>query len=367
GTGSDAPILPVLLDLGVAVRDAEAVLAGTPGYFAPEVAALFAGIPDPPALSDRSDVFSLALTLRNALEPETMEDVVGGSVDAFVARRARRTPAPPSSRSLAYLRPCFERWLALSPDERPSADQLARELRVLTEPEERRERTWAILRWVVPLVVAFVTLGSTGLWIASREAKFQRLEAERARQMAAAQRAIAQSAQARAADFRQDLTEEARMRRELEQQIAELQREYQSSRLTREDLVSRLARTEAELSLLEQRHEESARHAARELSALREERDRLRAELEASQAALAQAQSRQAALAETEQQLRRRLSELEREREEAEEQSVALRTALEIAGAQVPPSPYAPDQDEGEEQASGEASEEAPAEPSAQP
>lgn len=340
--GDDA-ILPVLLDLGVAVQDAEAVLAGTPGYFAPEVAALFAGIPDPPPLSDRSDVFSLALALRNALEPETTEDVVGGSVDAFVARRARRAPAPPSSRDLAYLRAHFERWLALNPDERPSAEELARELRVLTEPEERRARLLSVVRWVAPVVVTFAAVMVAGLWAASREAKFQRLEAERARQQAAAQRLIAESAQARAATIREDLSHEARMRRALEQEVEQLQRAYQSSRLTREDLVARLARAESELRLREEAHQQ----VSRELAALAHERDALSAQLETRDGELSQAQQRNAALVEVEQQLRRRLAEIERAREEAEQRARALRSELDLVTARPPPSPFQDDEDAG--------------------
>ena len=47
GTGigkTFAYLLPVLLDLGVAAKDAEVMLAGTPMYFAPEVAAQFTAL-----------------------------------------------------------------------------------------------------------------------------------------------------------------------------------------------------------------------------------------------------------------------------------------------------------------------------------
>src|SRR5690606_22510940 len=98
-----------------------------------------------------------------------------------------------SSAPLAFLRPSFERWLALSPDERPTAEELASELRVLTRPEERRARRASVLRWVAPVVVAFVALGSAGFWIAARETELSRLDAERARQQADAQRLIARS------------------------------------------------------------------------------------------------------------------------------------------------------------------------------
>src|SRR5690606_36080112 len=133
-------------DLGVAAKDAENVLAGTPSYLAPEVAARFAREPDPPISTAKSDVFSLALTLRNALAPEEEEAVVGGAADAFVRNRARRSVAPPRRADLRFMRGHFERWLHVAPDHRPSADELARELAVLTLPEERRARRIATLR-----------------------------------------------------------------------------------------------------------------------------------------------------------------------------------------------------------------------------
>lgn len=350
GETGEATILPVLLDLGVAVRDAEAVLAGTPLYFAPEVAARFGGIPDPPALSDRSDVFALALALRNALEPQTAEDIVGGSVDAFIARRARRAPAPPSSSSLRFLRPSFERWLSLRPDERPTAEELARELRILTQPEERRARRSAVLRWVVPVVIAFVALGSAGFWIASRETELSRLEAERARQQAHAQRLLALAAQARAANIREDLTAEARARQALQEEVERLELEYQSSRLTRDELVMALARTEGELSMQEQRFAEASRQAARDIAALEAERDALQEELAAQAELLAQARSRAAALAAAEEERRQREEEAEQARREAEARIAQLELQLEaLRPARVPKSPFEePSSDENE-------------------
>jgi predicted nucleic acid-binding Zn-ribbon protein/tRNA A-37 threonylcarbamoyl transferase component Bud32 len=362
----DAKVLPVLLDLGVAVKDAEAVLAGTPGYFAPEVAARFAGIPDPPALSDRSDVFSLVLALRNALEPSTRDDVVGGSVDAFVARRARRSPLPPRARELAFLAPWFERWLALGPDERPTAQELARELRILTLPEEQRARRWSIVRWVAPLAVAFTALTVAAVWTSSRETRLQRLEAERAREQAFEQRMIAESAQAHAAVIREDLTKESRRRRELQGEILRLDRAYQSSRMTREDLATRLAQTEGELRLLSERHAETTRHAARdaaiaqqalaaaqlELTAAREsirdaeaslaeleqDRDRLRGQAQHSSEELEQERARVTALTEAAEAQRR---EAEQASQRAEEEIARLRARLEsLRPGLVPPSPF---------------------------
>ncbi|MGB8331449.1 MAG: protein kinase, partial [Polyangiales bacterium] len=63
GFGEDE-VTPVLLDLGVAATEAEMVVAGTPTYFAPEVAAQFASVERKPVVSNKADVFALALSLR---------------------------------------------------------------------------------------------------------------------------------------------------------------------------------------------------------------------------------------------------------------------------------------------------------------
>src|SRR5688572_22887850 len=94
--------LPVLIDLGLAVKDAELVLAGTPTYLAPEVAARFAGVPDPAPIGPKADVFALALTLRQTLDASPADSVT--SVDEFVSRRARVAPRAPSRRDLKDLR-----------------------------------------------------------------------------------------------------------------------------------------------------------------------------------------------------------------------------------------------------------------------
>ncbi|MBC7173370.1 MAG: protein kinase, partial [Polyangiaceae bacterium] len=145
-------ILPVLLDLGVAATEAEIVVAGTPTYFAPEVAAQFSGKQSAPPITLKADVFSLALALRNALEPSTKSEVRGGAVEAFIAERAERPPAPPSDPDLRFLAPSFRRWMSLDPDERPTAEELAEELEVLVLPERRRRRRKALFAAVAPIV-----------------------------------------------------------------------------------------------------------------------------------------------------------------------------------------------------------------------
>jgi serine/threonine protein kinase len=244
--GADARVLPVLLDLGVASKDAELVLAGTPAYFAPEVAARFMGVPDPPPVGPKADVFSLALTLRRALDPTPAEHIPGGAVDSFVAYRALHAPAAPTRRDLRDLAPHFARWLSRRPDQRPSADELRRELAVLTRPAEKAARRMAVLRWLLPLSLAVIAVFAAVVYVLGREASVQRIEAQEARLHAA-------KARERAASIFASLTEQEARRKALEREVQQLEAQYQSSRLTRDELASRLARAEAEVSVLNER------------------------------------------------------------------------------------------------------------------
>lgn len=267
-------ILPVLLDLGVAAKDAESVLAGTPAYFAPEVAARFAGAPDPAPVGPKADVFALALTLHHALDPEPSDVAFGGSIDAFVAYRATHAPKPSTRSDLKTLRASFERWLSFSPDVRPSAEELRRELSILTRPQEERARRNALLRWAVPTALALLVVFGTVVYGLSREASLQRNEAESARQRA-------EKAGQRAAQASATLNEQQARRRELEATVARLEGEYQSSKMTREQLATRLAQAEAELAVLNERQTTQlarARQQSDELRELREENQRLAAE-----------------------------------------------------------------------------------------
>ena len=65
--------LPMLLDLGVAATDGDAPIAGSPDYFAPELAAAWpmGGV----EIGPEADVYALALTLRNVLDPDTAPTV----------------------------------------------------------------------------------------------------------------------------------------------------------------------------------------------------------------------------------------------------------------------------------------------------
>jgi serine/threonine protein kinase len=268
-----ARILPVLLDLGVAAKDAELVLAGTPAYFAPEVAARFAQVPDPPPVGPKADVFSLALTLLRALEPRPSAQLPAGAVDAFVAYRAVYMPDPPETAALADLRPSFERWLSASPDKRPTAEEFRRELSVLTRPQERATRRAAMLRWLVPVSATVLALFFAVVTELSRQAEVSRTEAIRADERADRERARARSVS-------QSLSEQEARRAELEADVQRLEQQYQTSRMTREELASRLARTEGELTLLGDRDRAQVirlRQQADELADTERQRARLAA------------------------------------------------------------------------------------------
>lgn len=294
--GDDESLLPVLLDLGVAAKDAESVLAGTPTHLAPEVAARFAREPDPPAITGKADVFSLALTLKNALAPEEEETVLAGAVDAFVADRARRAPRPPSRPDLRFLRDSFERWLHLAPDERPTAHELARELARLTAPEEQRARRLAAMRWGLPVLVMLAVVFGAVVFVLGRETELQRIEATQARELATLERLRAEEARDRAARVRADLAEAHERRLALEADVERLQAEYTTSRLTREELASKLAHAERGLALV---REEGAMEVARvqgELRRMRESRDLTLGELDRAGEVLRAEQGRANAL-----------------------------------------------------------------------
>jgi len=241
GFGEDE-VTPVLLDLGVAATEAEMVVAGTPTYFAPEVAAQFASVERKPMVSNKADVFALSLSLRNALEPDTQEDVAAGAVDTFIEYRSRETPNAPTRKGLKYLTPFFDRWMGWDADLRPTADELAKELSALSLPEERRERVKTILRWTIPMALAL--LGASG---AAVTVFYQKAET---------QRAVAHRAKLTASDLRRDLADT----REIAEQ---LELRYEQSRLTRTELAKRLARTDGRVASLKTQLKDEERRLMR--------------------------------------------------------------------------------------------------------
>ncbi|MBK8172913.1 MAG: protein kinase [Sandaracinaceae bacterium] len=235
--GSDGEgILPVLLDLGVAAKEAEVMLAGTPMYFAPEVAAQFASLPIQHNVTISADIFSLALSLRNALEPSTQEEVAGGAVAAFVEYRAQNRPQLPVDKDLRFLNPYFERWLSPDPDKRPTAEAFVRELAVLTAPEERKERRRRTLRWLLPTAFALLSIFGAAVYVLQKNAQYQRLQALEARSEASSARADLSVANAR--------------RVALQEGISTLQSEINSSQFTRAQLATELATKQGQIRIL---------------------------------------------------------------------------------------------------------------------
>jgi serine/threonine protein kinase len=148
--------LPVLLDLGIAATRGESPRGLTLEYASPELAASALGQTREP-VGPAADVFSLALVLRNLLEPHTAQRIQGGAM-AFLHKRATEPVPAPSDKQFAHMRKAFARWLHLDPRQRPSAAEFARELALLTVPEEQRAARLRMLKRVGPLAAAGLTL-----------------------------------------------------------------------------------------------------------------------------------------------------------------------------------------------------------------
>jgi serine/threonine protein kinase len=144
--------LPVLLDLGIASTREEGPKGMTFEYASPELAAAALGQSSQP-VGSAADVFSLALVLRNLLEPSSAPDMQLGAM-AFLHKRASEAVPPPHGKQFAHLRKAFSRWLHIDPLQRPTAAEFARELAVLTVPEEVRAARLRLLRRLGPLAAA---------------------------------------------------------------------------------------------------------------------------------------------------------------------------------------------------------------------
>jgi len=244
--GEASGTLPVLIDLGVSARAAENFLAGTPEYFAPEVALLFDDADAEADVGDAADVYSLALCLREALEPRDHERLEGRAVKDFVARRAREPARVPSRRDLRDLSSWFGRWLAHDPAKRPTARELARELDALARPARRRRRRRAILRWLVPLTLLVVTVVASLGYTLHEEATRQGLAARDAARIAELEQERADQAARRAARMAESLELGEEERRTMATQMEALSERYRAGTLSRQELAERLARAESE-------------------------------------------------------------------------------------------------------------------------
>ncbi|MEM9864959.1 MAG: protein kinase [Myxococcota bacterium] len=332
--------LPVLLDLGVAAKDAELVLAGTPTYFAPEVAAQFAyreGDPFPSRpIGPAADVFALALSLRNALEPETQPDVAAGAVESFIRSRAENDVPLFTRPDLVYLNRTLERWLSPEPDDRPTADEFADELAVLTEPEERRERRLGYLKLFGPLAVAAAVI--FGVVVYELRSRAEAVEEKAA------------LAESEAAAARADLEDEASRREELESQVGEAEARIRAQHLSESELEASLAQAEGSLSVAQRRLTSTRRNLTERTKALEQANENLastQASLEVAQSEVASLQGdlrqtrasleergqqlaqREQALAEAQGDLRQLRGQLAEAQQASERASAAERSARE--------------------------------------
>ncbi|GAB4210190.1 MAG: hypothetical protein OHK0013_30540 [Sandaracinaceae bacterium] len=318
--GMESP-LPILLDFGVAATTGETLVAGSPAYFAPELAA---GWPDATTrVGPEADVFALALALRNALDPEGVPEV-----DAFdrasLDRRAKEPVPPPSGKDLAYLAPHFARWLSIDPSQRPTAAELVRELEVLTAPEDLRAERRKVARRVAPWVGIGLVVAALGGWWGWRE-----IVAARKAQATAATEQM--EAERRAA-------EQALRAAQLGEQLDDAMARADASARRTTEALGRLEEAQAEIAAAEGSAER-----------LRAARDRLgaaleqaRTEIESNQRALADAQAAITRLGNDLSEVRRRLEEtrterdgLSAERDRLAGQLEALRTQSEALRGQL--------------------------------
>ena len=156
----ETDLLPVLLDLGVAVRSDETSVGGTPMYFAPEVARRFVDKDADVALTDRADVFALAMTFSHCIVPPSPEDI-DPDFDAFMASRSSGTPcltALPISRKI---RSQLAVWMSEEALARPTAIELAIALDTLALPP-----TTSRMRTAFQVTVVLALAASAGsLWL----------------------------------------------------------------------------------------------------------------------------------------------------------------------------------------------------------
>ncbi|MCA9577112.1 MAG: serine/threonine protein kinase [Myxococcales bacterium] len=133
GCGKFHETVPVLLDLGVASSDDNIVVAGTPLYFSPELATAVTDPEATVAITGKSDVFALALTVLHAVLPGTRENVADEDVDAFIAKRALTSVRVPFSWRLRKARGDLALALNADPAVRPTAATFAQDLAALSD------------------------------------------------------------------------------------------------------------------------------------------------------------------------------------------------------------------------------------------
>jgi hypothetical protein len=312
--------LPVLLDLGIAGEHGEGPRGLTLDYAAPETAARALG--EEVNVGTAADVFSLALVLRNMLEPREEPDGAFEPI-AILHQRATQPVEGFRHRGFRFMQPYMERWLSSDPYERPTAQELAEELAILTEPEEKRAARMRLLKRLLP-VVAVAALLVAVLWNQVREQKTQLTH----------QQELLSEQQQEAAVLRERTADQLG---QLENQMAELgtqRRELQRAIGIARELDGRLEETERQREQLRRR----ARTLTTERDGLQKDMDRLNGELaslEQRRAALERERdglaTQRDGLTRERDGLARERDGLTRERDRLEQRVGSLSTAVEAA------------------------------------
>jgi serine/threonine protein kinase len=326
--------LPVLLDLGIAAKRGEKPKGLTLEYAAPETAMAALGEPPSQPIGAAADVFSLALVLRNALEPSTKPAMEADNPLAILQQRANSPIAPPQSRDLKYLKPHFTRWLSLDPTERPSAREFAEQIAILIEPEERRKARARLMRRLVPVILI------AGLLVAALYFQLQRTESvvvakdtqikqtqdlltkeqserERIRQQSDSQLIELEKNAAALGSSRQSLTEAIRIANERKADLRDAERESAARQKRVERLTDeRNTLASANVALSAERDEltRRAQSLSRERDSLLADRTRITAERD---------------------ELDRRAATLERERDAVNNDLAARKSELSLAKSEL--------------------------------
>jgi len=327
--------LPVLLDLGIAAKRGEKPKGLTLEYAAPETAMAALGEPPPQPIGAAADVFSLALVLRNALEPSTKPVMEADNPLAILQQRANQPVSPPQSRDLKYLKPYFTRWLSLDPTERPTAAEFAEQISILIEPEERRKAQARLMRRLVPVVLVagalvaalFYQLQQTESVVEEKETQIketqdllskEQSEREKIRRQSESQlKQLEKQSAAKLGSERKRLDEAIGIARNLDQQLARAERESDARQKRVERLTEERNTLASEKVALSAERDELTRRSqalTRERDALAADRSRLSAERD---------------------ELDRRAAALERERDAVNSDLAARKSELSLAKSEL--------------------------------
>lgn len=189
--------VPILLDLGTAVRVGSPLRGFSPAYLAPEIAESLLRNERRPVADPKADVYSLAATLHALLELPPEDEPA--NLLAYLAERAEGRVPPFRNRRLRWLDRHFARWMARDPAARPTAAELATELDVLMRPE-------SLLRRAGEAALVAVLLGAVSFVAYGQVQKAQR-ETEAAREHARVLASEREAAERRAAEAQDQLGE----------------------------------------------------------------------------------------------------------------------------------------------------------------